>query len=100
MQHYIYMIYETSSFLGIEAVTWFTNIAHKKKKKKKKKLTPSTWFTGTRLMSPSGVKTYRKIDRQPDADELQYGKKVSAYIISQTSKHKTNMCLCAYVSDE
>ena len=32
------------------------------KKKKKKKLTPSTWFTGTRLMSPSGVKTYRKIE--------------------------------------
>ena len=23
---------------------------------KKKKITPSTWFTGTRLMSPSGVK--------------------------------------------
>ena len=40
-----------------------TNIAHKKKKKKKeKKLTPSTWFSGTRLMSPSGVKTYRKLD--------------------------------------
>ena len=33
-----------------------------KKKKKKKKTTPSTWFTGTRLMSPSGAKTYRKID--------------------------------------
>ena len=32
-------------------------------KKKHKKLTPSTWFTGTRLMSPSGVKTYRNIDR-------------------------------------
>ena len=31
--------------------------------KKTKKLTPSTWFTGTRLMSPSGVKTFRKIDR-------------------------------------
>ena len=31
--------------------------------KKKKKITPSTWFTRTRLMSPSGVKTYRKIDR-------------------------------------
>ena len=32
------------------------------KKKQKKQLNPSTWFTGTRLMSPSGVKTYR-IDR-------------------------------------
>ena len=29
----------------------------------KKNLTHSTWFTGTRLMSPSGVETYRKIDR-------------------------------------
>ena len=27
------------------------------KKKHTKKLTPSTWFPGTRLMSPSGVKT-------------------------------------------
>ena len=36
-----------------------TNIAQKLTKKK---LTPSTWFPGTRLMSHSGVKTYRKID--------------------------------------
>ena len=40
-----------------------TQLTLHKIKKKKKKLTPSTWFTGTRLMSLSGVKTYRKIDR-------------------------------------
>ena len=33
-----------------------TNIAQKLTKK----TNPSTWFLGTRLMSPSGVKTYRK----------------------------------------
>ena len=38
-----------------------TQLTLHKKQNKKKKLTPSTWFTGTRLMSPSGVKTYRKI---------------------------------------
>ena len=39
-----------------------THIAQKLTKKqtnKKQQLTPSTWFPGTRLMSPPGVKTYR-----------------------------------------
>ena len=32
---------------------------HKNKKKTTTQLTPSTWFPGTRLKSPSGVKMYR-----------------------------------------
>ena len=38
-----------------------TNIA-RKLTNTKNKTNPSTWFPETRLMSPSGVKTYRKID--------------------------------------
>ena len=42
-----------------------TNIAQK--------LTPSTWFQGTCLMSPSGVKTYRKIDKAIVRPNVEYG---------------------------
>ena len=57
--------YKASTGFSHSLLTQLTLHTHKKKKKKtkKNKLTPSTWFTGTRLMSPSGVKTYRKIDR-------------------------------------
>ena len=34
----------------------------KKLTKKHTKTNPSTWFYGTRLMSPLGIKTYRNID--------------------------------------
>ena len=53
--------YKASTGFSHSLLTQLT--LHTQKKNKKKKLTPSTWFTGTRLMSPSGVKTYRKIDR-------------------------------------
>ena len=56
-QHYI--IRQTLALLSLTTNT--ANIAQKLKKTQK--TNTSTWFLGTCLMSPSGVKTYRKIDR-------------------------------------
>ena len=64
--------------------------------KKKKKLTPTTWFTGTRLMSPSGVKIYRKIDsfclfslsiprNLAQSDDSTYVSKICTLVYSSTS---------------
>ena len=51
-----------SALALLSLTTNTTNIAQKLTRNKQK-LTPRTWFLGTRLMSPSGVKMYRKIDR-------------------------------------